>query len=226
MSNLKRGILVVLLCLIYATTGLAQDLTTEGIEFNGRLYRSFDDLIAVALHATGARSLEDLEGLEDFGDIFLACGPRLTVEVLERGHYDFRYDTMVCFTNEEESDALYARNLQLEAEYQGHFPRFPSGTNQDGATASDDHHVCNESPRGTPFRYIGYNGAFDDVCPSYRRSYPGSIVESYWQVGDGRTYFYFFSHLDLHWWLNSSVFIVDAEMRRWRISRYSWGRSH
>lgn len=213
MSKLKRCTLIVLLCLIYATTALAQD-HTGGIEFNGRIYRSFDDVIDVAMRAAGAQSVED---------IFLACGPRMTVEVLERGYYDFRYDIGVCFTNERESDQLYADNQRLMASYP---PVSPPDVNLDNV-AYNQRHVCTETPRGTAFRHVGYNGAFDDVCPSHRRSSLNNFVKSYWQVGEGKTYFYFFSRSNLHWWLlDSSAFVVDGQMRGWRIARYSWGRDH
>lgn len=146
---MKRAVLVALLCLVYATTSLAQ-AGHAGFEFNGQLYPSFDAVIAAA-QATS----------RTVADVPLMCGPRMTPAVLERGHYDLRLDTMVCFTSEEESDRLYAANRRLEASYRaGARPRIV----RDVVTNSH-HHVCDETARGTPFRYFAYN-TVDDVCPS------------------------------------------------------------
>ncbi len=96
---------------------------------------------------------------------------------------------------------------------------------QDGATGAHGHYVCHETPRGTPFRWTWYSGAFDDVCPSHNYAYLYNFVRSYWQVGSGRTYFYF-ANSNLHWWLDGSSASVGGMMDSYVIHHYTWGASH
>lgn len=105
-------------------------------------------------------------------------------------------------------------------------PASSSGTKaQSGATGAHGHHVCHETPRGTPFRWSFYSGAFDDVCPSHKYASLGNYVRSYWQVGSGRTYFYFVNS-NLHWWLDGSSAAVGGMMDSYVIHHYTWGASH
>ncbi len=80
-------------------------------EFNGQIYHSVEEVLEVAAELEGdgatARTVE------------VGCGPRMTDDVIVRGHYDFRYDIMVCYTDNAVGDALYEANRTLEAVHRG-----------------------------------------------------------------------------------------------------------
>ncbi len=114
MRYLGIFIFIVLLSSILQTLIDVADGKTAGVEFNGKIYQSID----AAQQA--ARSLTDLDtDTENMsgGDVSLYCGQRLTIAKLIRGYYDGRYDPVVCFTSESESDQLYADNRSIETSY-------------------------------------------------------------------------------------------------------------
>ena len=195
-----------------------------GIEYNGQVYQSFAEVREASASLVGAITQHGGVGLSSgipVNEIRLNCGVRLTSAVLARGHYDGRYDPVVCFTSEAESDQLYAGNLALRRQSRLDVNASDSGF-PDASAVRHGHYVCQETPRGAPFRWALYSGAFDDVCPSHNYSNLGNFVRSYWQVGSGRTYFYF-ADSNLHWWLDGSSAAVGGMMDSYVIRHYTWG---
>ena len=156
MRYLSRFILVFSICLLY-TTSLAQN-ENAGIEFNGRIYQSLAEVRQASVNQSGASGAS---GGPYVGDSWLYCGVRLTESVLVRGHYDGRHDPVVCFTSEAKSDQLYAENRALRDRNQhlistNNSKSLEGTMAQGGATGAHGHYVCQETPRGTPFRWVLY----------------------------------------------------------------------
>lgn len=108
MKRLYRCLLVLAVAALAGFIYLAYD-GNAGIEFKGQIYPSLE----AARQAAGG--LAGLSAASD--DVPLYCGHRLTLAVLVRGFYDGRYDPIVCFLTEAESDQLYAANRAFEAQH-------------------------------------------------------------------------------------------------------------
>ncbi len=196
--------IVLLGIFLTSTQVFSQEPASISLEFEGRFYSTFEEIGAI-IQAGGVSDFE------------VHCGFRATLESIARGPFLPRNEQAVCFRTEAEIRNLLAESDALRDLYfplPGTSPVFPPVL---------QHRVCTESPRGTPFSYPFYNTAWDDVCPPYPRGTGRGVVRSYWQVGSGKTTFYFAPpYQRYHWWLNASRPTQDGMMPH-SISYYEWG---
>ena len=98
-----------LICMAILFCGGMRAAQAQGavIEFSGQVYQSFAAVRQASADKFAPIARKGATGLSSgipVNEIRLYCGIRLTSAVVERGHYDGRYDPNVCFTSEAESD--------------------------------------------------------------------------------------------------------------------------
>lgn len=202
-------LLLILFALMAATVSHAFGQNLEGrIEFHGRHYNSLEEILQEQSSAsyTQAPSL-------------LGCGPRMTREVLIRGYYDFRVDSVVCFSSHSESDRLYAKNKALILEY-----GLATSTSPSANTLHSSHYRCPDYDHGAPYLGYFYLHPVDEVCLSNpaERAQSHWRFRSYWQQGRGRTYFFYRYNSGRFWWLDWPTVWTPPEVQGHAMRSYQW----
>lgn len=195
---------------LFAMSILVSAQGSAGFELEGQVYSSISALEAAAAMISSAENVT--------GNLPLYCGHRLTTAIMARGHYDGRYDPVVCFTTKSKLRQLLAMNQALRTQRSSTVSSPASSM----AVSGHDHRVCDETPRGTPFSWVFYSGAWDDVCPSHPDGGKSgeARVRSYWQVGSGGTQF-FFDKTSLWYVLDVSIAVVN-NMMKYSAHSYRW----